>query len=306
MPDPARQTVSATQSPALFNVSPYYTRWMLWQHFANGIEIDSPPDARMVWGKKLQPLILEQAAQDLRLEVRPNAGDEYHRRGQLGCTRDATIVCPDRGPGALETKCVFDYRAWMTDWQGGKTPPRCHEIQLQQQMQVGDESGTYRWGILVAWVAGELHFFEREPIAELWAKLDEEAESFFAEVRDAKEPDPFGSPLEIPLLSKLFPTKPGNVIDMSADPAAAKHSEMVSLYKHYKAEETSAGRAAEPLRAEILALARDAEEIFLPFGVNIRVSTSKNSVKRITVYVPDDVHERRLATPIPNDILMAG
>jgi hypothetical protein len=149
-------TISATEAPALFNVSPYVTRWMLYKKFADGVDIDGAEDARMSWGKKLQPLIVAQAAEELRLEVRSNAEDVYHRRGLLGCTRDAEIICPDRGRGALETKCVFDYGVWMRDWAGGKMVPRTHEIQLQQQMLVGDaehgevgEHGPqYDWGVI--------------------------------------------------------------------------------------------------------------------------------------------------------------
>src|SRR5215469_3216944 len=150
MPDPTKQTLSATQTPALFGVSPYLTRWMLLRHFIHGDPIDSPAHNRMNWGKKLQPLVLEQAAAELRLEVRPNAGDVYVRRGLLGCTRDAEIFCPDRGPGALETKCVFDYATWMEDWNAGKDPPRHVEIQLQQQMAVGDGDVSYKWGVIAA------------------------------------------------------------------------------------------------------------------------------------------------------------
>src|SRR5882724_10027041 len=179
MPDPTKATISATEASGLFNVSPYVTRWMLWQSFAKGVDIDATEDSRMSWGKKLQPLIIQQAADDLKFEVVPNADDTYHRRGLLGCTRDATIICPDRGPGALETKCVFDYRTWMADWAGGKSPPRTHEIQVQQQMLVGDPSGDeannfgmYKWGVIAAWVAGEVHYFERKPIYDLWDRLN--------------------------------------------------------------------------------------------------------------------------------------
>src|SRR3989442_9052297 len=126
MPDTTKQTISATQSPALFGVSPYMTRWMLLRHFIHGDPIDSPEHERMTWGKKLQPLVLAQAAEDLHLEVRPNAEDVYLRSEHfpIGCTRDAEIICPDRGPGTLETKCVFDYGVWMQTWNGGKALPK--------------------------------------------------------------------------------------------------------------------------------------------------------------------------------------
>lgn len=305
MPDPTRKTISATEVSGLFGVSPYVTRWMLWQKFARGIDIDVDEHSRMTWGKKLQPLIIEQAAEDLALEVQPNADDTYHRRGLLGCTRDATIICPSRGPGALETKCVFDYRAWMTDWTGGKSAPRYHEIQLQQQMLVGDENGEpYRWGIIAAWVAGDLHYFEREPIPELWEKLRGEAADFFTTVQENAEPNPFGEPVEIEWLVKLLPTQRGKIIDLSDDPAAESHCEIARQYLHAKEQENGGKRTAEPLRGKLLALARDAEEVALPYGIKVRIGGNEKS-KRLSVYVPDDLLAPATRN-VPEDLLYAG
>ena len=142
MPDPTKKTISATEMSGLLGVSPYVTKWMLFQRFAHGVEAPGPDHNRLDWGTKMEPLLLEQAAADLRLEVKTNRQADgsqiYVRRNLLGCSRDADIYDPQRGPGALETKCCFDYKILMQEWNGGKTPPRQHEIQLQQQMYVGD------------------------------------------------------------------------------------------------------------------------------------------------------------------------
>jgi hypothetical protein len=303
VPDRTLKTISATEAPALFNASPYVTRWMLWQRFANGMDIDSRADARMNWGRKLQPLILEQVAEEMRLEVRPNNEDAYMRRGLLGCTRDATIICPDRGPGAVETKCVFDYRTWMADWNGGKQPPRHHEIQLQQQMIVGDEGGeSYRWGLLVAWIAGELHYFERAPVKDLWAPLYQEAERFFADVQAKREPEPFGAPVELPLLAQLFPTIKGNTIDLTAHPEGEAFAIAAREYRAAKEQESAGSATAEPLRAKVLAFAKDADEVLLPGAISVRVRPHGKG-KRITVWWPEDGLSR---ATIPDDLLMAG
>jgi hypothetical protein len=287
MPDPTKATISATQSPALWNVSPYATLWMLWQHFANNLPIDADePNSRMAWGLKMQPLIIEQAAAELHLEIHPNTDDTYHRRGLLGATRDATIVCPDRGPGALETKCCFDYATWMREWGSGEHVPRHYEIQLQQQMFVGDEIGQFEWGIIVAWVGAELFYFERKPIEELWLKLQSEASRFFASVKNKEEPNPFGAAIEVPWLTALFPTERGSVLDLSQDYAHVKTAELVSLYKHHKASESAGAKGAEPIRAKLLALAREHETVILPCGVKIKIGGSEKS-KRLSVYVPD-------------------
>jgi predicted phage-related endonuclease len=295
MPDPTLQTLSATETPALWGLSPYLTKWMLYQRFANGVDLDGGENSRMSWGKKLQPLVIAQAAQELGLEVRQNHAGAYHRRGRLGCTRDATLFCKRRGPGALEAKCVFDYATWMREWDGGRNVPPMHEIQLQQQMKVGDDNGPYQWGVIAVWVAGDQYYFERDPFDEFWPLLEQEAEAFFAALAARSEPDPSGSPVEIPWLTRLFPTVKAKRLDLSHDPAANKIARKVSSYKALAAQESGARRAKETLRAELLALARDNEEVALPRGVRLKVATRsiaeqtrKASVsKTLTVHVPD-------------------
>jgi hypothetical protein len=303
MPDPLKQSISATESAGLFNVSPYVTRWMLYKSFADGMDLSINEDARMSWGKKLQPLIIEQAAADLNLEVLPNADDTYVRRGLLGCTRDATIVCPDRGPGALETKCVFDYRTWMTDWNGGKQPPRMHEIQLQQQMFVGDGETPYQWGVIAAWVAGEVHYFERAPIPDLWQKLYAAAETFFREVKDKREPEPFGSPVELPWLAQMFPLIKGKTVDLTADPQGEFYAEVARAYKAAREQQSAGERICEPMRAKLLACAKDADEVLLPGAICVRLVQAGRG-KRINVWWPEaaDVSESK----IPHDLIYAG
>lgn len=304
MPDSTLKTISATEAPALFNASPYVTRWMLYKRFADGMDLSIEEDARMSWGKKLQPLIIDQAAQDLHFEVHSNADDTYVRRGLLGCTRDATIICPDRGPGALETKCVFDYRTWMADWNGGKQPPRHHEIQLQQQMFVGDGETPYRWGVLAAWVAGEVHYFERAPIDELWQRLYAATENFFRDVTDRREPEPFGSPVELPWLAQMFPTIKGNTVDLSAHPDGDTFAEAARAYRAAREQESAGKATADPLRAKVLAFTKDADEVLLPGAVVVRIVAAGKG-KRINVWWPEAA-ELRGSSVIPDDLIMAG
>jgi hypothetical protein len=249
---------------------------------------------RMEWGNKLQPLILDQVAKEQKLEVIPNDRDNYIRRGLLGCTRDATIICPDRGPGALEIKCVFDYTQWATKWDGGKNIPREYEIQLQQQMMIGDgdeledERLSYEWGIIAVWVCADLYYFERKPIHDLWDRLDLEASSFMCQVNGTIDPpDPFGHPIEIPWLSQLLPVQKSTTLDLSREYHHVKTSELVSMYKHLKDTESGSKSAAEPLRAKMLALAGTYSNVLLPCGVNYKITQSGNS-KRINVYIPEN------------------
>jgi hypothetical protein len=257
----------------------------------------------MNWGRKLQPLILEQVAEEMRLEVRPNDEDAYMRRGLLGCTRDATIICPDRGPGAVETKCVFDYRTWMADWNGGKQPPRHHEIQLQQQMIVGDEGGeSYRWGLLVAWVAGELHYFERAPIKDLWAPLYAGSRALFLRVKAKREPEPFGAPVELPLLAQLFPTIKGNTIDLTAHPRAKRMRSPRAPTRPRRNRRAPARRPRTRCAPRCSPSRRMPTRCCCPARSSVRIVPSGKG-KRINVWWPEDGLSR---ATIPDDLLMAG
>jgi predicted phage-related endonuclease len=297
MPDPTKQTLSATQTPALFGASPYLTRWMLLRHFIHGDAIDSPEHNRMDWGKKLQPLVLAQAAEDLRLEVRPNADDTYIRRGLLGCTRDAEIICPDRGPGSLETKCVFDYGVWMQAWDGGKTLPRHNEIQLQQQMIVGDGEHNHEWGIMAVWVCGEMKYFERQIIDDLWREIEKEAALFFADVEAKNEGQPFGEPVEMPLLSELFPVRAGTSVDFSNHPKANQLAEQVRSIEKFGEARLFNEKAERAVKSLLKALMQDAEEATFLHGIKVRqkqISRAGYSVKpssyaTLEVYVPENL-----------------
>jgi hypothetical protein len=299
MPDPRRDTVSATEISALFGANPYLTRWMLLRRFIHGDDISSPAHNRMDWGTKLQPLVLAQAAEELHLEVKPNAEDVYLRRGNLGCTRDAEVICPDRGPGALETKCVFDHRTWMQHWDGGKTLPRHIELQLQQQMYVGDGVESYAWGCIAVWVCGEMFYFERAPIPEVWETMTEAAETFFKAVAAGDEGDPFGVPVEMPLLNKLFAPKPGKVIELTSRDDAEAIVGFARGFVELDARAKETAKQAAGLKAKLRALIGDAEEAVLLDGSKIRQKTvnrkgytvEPSSYNTFSVYVPRQIDD---------------
>ena len=286
MPDPKRATISATQIPALYNESPYLTRWMLF-HWLHGNEVEQDEDGRMRWGKLMQPLLLEEAARELAFEVLPNADDEYVTNGPLGCTRDAVVICPDRGPGALETKCVFDYRQWMQRWAGGKLPPRDIEMQLQAQIAVGNGHTPYSWGIIAVWLAGSMYYFERPAKHDLIDDMRIEAKRFLAASAEFVEPDPFGAAIENPLIAQLFPeTKPSSEQVLPDESLA----EAAAMYEFTKAEAAGLSRAENEWRAKLLAAAGDIEKTYLPGGTVLTVKKSKTRPRVVTL--PTDLRRR--------------
>lgn len=277
MPDKTRKTISASQGGALVGQSKYMTPWMLY-HWLRGDEVREEESERMSWGKKLQPLLLEQAAEDLKLEVTANPTDTFIRRGLFGATRDATVLDPSKGVGALETKAVFDYKVWMERWNGGKDGfiPIEYEIQLQIQMLVGaGEGGPFDWGVVAAWVCGDMHYFNRKPDLELWSLLSDKAEEMFNDVDLAREPDAFGEPIEIPLLNKLYPRTEPTVLELLDD---TELGETARMYAWATEQAKVHKKTADQCKAKLLGAAKENEKLVLP-GAYVNIGKSQTAEK---------------------------
>lgn len=275
MPDRNRKTISATQVSALFDCSPYETRFSLYHWFKEPGEWtpdQDPGDERMEWGRKMQHLILETAADALELEITENEEDEYIRRGDLGATLDATVYCPDRGPGALECKAVFDFTQWMQRWGGG-VPPRDLELQLQTQMLVGDGSDTpYQWGIFAVWVCGEMHYFERKPSEDLWKQIVGRSASFMASLAEGIEPDPFGAPVEVPIINRMYPAaEEKKIIDVDRDDL----EEDARMYVYATEQQRFWKKTVDKIKPRLMNAARDADTVRFPHGTSMYVSKSQ-------------------------------
>jgi hypothetical protein len=273
MPDPDRRTISATQSPALYNASPYLTPWLLYQYM-RGADLDHGETERMRWGLKLQPLVLDQVRTDLKLEIEPNLDNRYvsSSHGPIGYTRDAIVHCPDRGVGAVEVKCCFDYGTWMREWDGGKTPPRHVELQLQHQLTVGDGAIPFSWGVIAVWVGAEVKYFERKRDDTVSIDLVTRCFAFMRDVEAKKEPDPFGAAVELPMLAQLFPIVKGKELDLREDPIGAGVAQLAADLMSYKEQENFFGKAAKAARERLLFTAKDAETVLLP-GATLKLRT---------------------------------
>ncbi len=286
MPDPTFQTVSATQLPALFNKSSYSTRWMLYHEFLNRQLHEVEETSRMKWGKIMQPAIETVAAADLRLEVEPD--EQYQRRGPIGCTRDSIITDPQRGMGALEIKCIFDYSVWAQRWGGGKAVPLDYEVQLQGQMHVGDGDTPFDWGVIAAWVCGDLQYFERERDVALCEELEDEAGAFLAEVEAKREPDPFGLPMEVPLLDKLVPIIDDEVADLRDEADAFDKAETARIYGWAQTEKSRFTKLEKELKAKVRVMGGDAATVLLP---DTRIYLTQSASKDSVVSLPAEMRE---------------
>jgi len=232
----------------------------------------------------------------------PDGSQVYLLRGLLGCSRDADIYDPQRGPGALETKCCFDYRILMQEWDGGKTPPRQHEIQLQQQMYVGDGKTPFEWGTIALWCAGDMTYFHRKPMPDLWKKFEAEADQFFADVKAGREPEPFGSPIEVPLLKQIFNKPTGeiiNAVEVLGEVEATKLAQMVCDADYERVVRLSAEKVEAQTQAKLIAILKDADEIELPQGIRV---TRKVGTRKYQAQPAKEIPSVTIKTHIPQQI----
>lgn len=207
MPDPNKQTVSATEISAVLGVSPYASRWALYQRFAHGVDIEVEPDARMRMGQLLQPVIFQLTQEHYSLDVQDNKEDYLrHPDFPVGATIDGFMRCPTRGGGIVEAKNVdwLRYRdTWAFDADGAPVRAPWHiELQVQHQMLVTQSD----WGVIAALVGGnEMVFLERNPDYDTWAVLIEEAVAFLEAVKNLEEPPVQGTPADLEVLYRRYP-----------------------------------------------------------------------------------------------------
>jgi hypothetical protein len=139
--------VGASEVAALFDCSPYLTRFELWHRKKgtiatpefNAIGDDgTPEDERIYWGVRLEAAIIEAAKERYGYIDRDQVDRSQQRQG-LGGHPDRRVICPERGPGILEVKTAD----WLVRKQWGDEPPTHYLLQSQtyqglDQVQWGD------------------------------------------------------------------------------------------------------------------------------------------------------------------------
>ena len=187
-----KPTVSSTESPALFGMSPYMTAYEL--AISKTAALQAPVNERMRWGQRLQDSVAQGIADDYGVSIEslglcyaihenePRMGASFDYRivgAAANAPKNALVALYDEfGPGLLEIKTVD----WLQfrDWPLPDAPDHI-EIQIQHQLEV---SGL-EWaalGVLVGGNRAEVYTRRRDRdvgdsmrqrIHEFWANLDE-------------------------------------------------------------------------------------------------------------------------------------
>jgi len=306
VPDITKQTVSASQMPAILNRSPYATRFTMYQHFAEGFDVDPEENERMEWGSRLEPTILRAAADELRAEVLPHDQAVYFRHPSLpvGCTPDGYVLDPQRGLGFVEAKNV-DWMRWRDTWTDTLAPDHV-EVQHQVQLMTPHpEFGIPKWGAIACLVGGnDFRLYPREPGGEVQQQIAAEASRFLDDVRHKREPEVLGRALELPALIFALPRTDREKVLTEADfddKRAIELALMIEAYEFAKARESGGKKDAEEIKVRLLAAAGDAASMLLH---GRRLNISRVEVKERTQVVKAHVQMRLTAKveDMPTDL----
>ena len=261
MPDALRETVSASQSAALFESSPYLTRRSLYDFFHDGLDVDEKEDESMKWGKAVQAFILDRTARKLNLDVIPNDKDQYvrHPSEPIGATIDAHLICPSRGYGIVEAKSLR-WQIHKEQWSDG--PPIHIETQLQTQLAIPHPVyGLPQWGVVAAMIGANEDFilYPARPNEAVIARIVEESKLLLDDVKNNRPPPVMGTPIELRGLDKKFPvTKPS---EKYVDMADTKLAQMMVDYDEAKQRASFYEKSKDALKTKIVAITKDASLI---------------------------------------------
>jgi predicted phage-related endonuclease len=259
--------VGASEVAALFDCSPYLTRFELWHRKAgniatpefNAVADDGTPDnERIYWGVRLEAAIIEAAKERYGYVDRPPADPPLTNGKGLGGHPDRRVICPNRGPGIIETK--------MADWlvrKGWGDEPPMHYL-LQGNTYAGLD-GVEWFDTLVLVGGNKLERFENDFRPKLYAEAEKRVEAFWETVR-AGTPPPADYTRDLDPIKALYGEQSDETIDLQTDNRAAAAA---AEYLVAAEEAREATKRKEAAQAELFDKLKDASFAFAN-GFNIK------------------------------------
>jgi predicted phage-related endonuclease len=213
--------VGASEVPALFDCSPYLTRFELFHRKKGNVDTPAfnalsddgtPENERIYWGVKLEAAILEAAKERYGYADREQREALSNGKG-LGGHPDRRVVCPDRGPGILEIKTAD----WLVRKGWGDEPP-AHYL-IQSQAYQGLDGVT--WGDVLVLVGGNrLERFCYDFRPKIYAEIERRVEAFWQSI-EANDPPPPDYTRDLDTITDLYREGGDKVVDLTGDNLAA-------------------------------------------------------------------------------------
>lgn len=215
--------ITSTYMAALFGLSPYLTKFELYQAKKNGLRLPFKSNRRIEAGNDVEAYAAQKVASDLGMEARPYK--DYIRLPELRIGSSFDWILADEV--LLEIKAM-DWRIWNA-LDEDCLPPHI-EIQIQHQMMV---SG-HKKAVCSVWTGiYDYALYEREADQEMHDAMMEEVAKFWRDVESGNAPpiDPYR---DGKILEMVYKDQKDEMIDLTGREDV---DALVSRYKHHAAEE---------------------------------------------------------------------
>jgi predicted phage-related endonuclease len=244
--------VTSTESPALFNLSPYCTELELFTRKKDAVIVELESNERMLWGNRLQDAIAHGIAEDQGWEIRRM--NEYVRDEELRMGSSFDFAIGDEGLLEIKNVDALAFRdGWLVSDEGVEAPLHI-ELQLQHQFAVTGR----KFGYIGALVGGNrVVLLKREPQADVIDSLRSKVAAFWDRVNRGEMP-PIDFARDAGFIAQLYSNAmAGKVFD------ARGNEEITGLALKYRELGDSAKQiesARDAIKAQLLMTIGDAEK----------------------------------------------
>lgn len=206
------KNIGASEVAALFNLSPFMTKYELWYLKKGTLRSDYAENKRTRYGRKLEAVIAEGVAEETGWQVSEINGYYRHEAvAGMGATPDRMIAAPDQdGYGALEIKNV-DWLQYKREWSDGV--PIYYLLQLQHQLACTG----WKWGCVAPLVGGndiKRHIIQRHKGA--IAKIESAVTAFWESIAANEPPKPVED-ADYDVVRKIYQTADSAEVDLNGD-----------------------------------------------------------------------------------------
>ena len=254
-------SLGSSDAPVVCGISPYKSPLVLYYELHGELPRYSDEETQYQRiGSKLEPVIAELAAEELKLKIRRCRPRRHPQHVFMTANLDYEIISNPKGPGVFEIKN-----------RAGQKPleqlPEDMELQARHQMAVTNRE----WGIVaVMFQFGTIRHYELERDKELEAYLIEIEGRFMMRVEKGEPPGADWSKDGLDVLKKLYPQDSGKTITLD-DPQAVA---MIEQYLGTKEALTDTQQKHDAAKGWLQAAMQDASTALVP-GYSMTWKTTK-------------------------------
>lgn len=259
--------ITSTEIAALFNCSPYCTKFELFHRKKKNLASNFEANERSDWGLFLQDGIMAKFAKDNAWNFSRKLSYIHNTKLKIGASFDYQIEYKKDNKfeiGLAEVKNVDGLvfkQGWLVEDDYVEAPPHI-ELQAQHQMLCSGLPFNYILA-LIGGNRGEKLY--RTPNEKIFSAILREVELFWKSIEDNVEPEP--SEVDSDFICSLYnSSKEGEILDARENETI---SALASYYKKCQQEESEATARKKAVKAKLLPLIGEASKVLVDGGYSI-------------------------------------